>query len=90
MRGRSKFPNENYLSRFARLLAAVKKRWFARYNIGHAQIARLPAGNGGAAILNFGEQKRERTAASGGPISKLEVNQPGGVQLIDCAIFFLR
>jgi hypothetical protein len=87
MRGRSKFPNENHLSRFARLLAAVKKRRFARYNIGHVEIARLQAGNGGAAIRNFGEQKREGTAASGGPISKLEVNQPGGVQLIDCGDF---
>jgi hypothetical protein len=85
--GAVEFPNENHLSRFARLLAAVKKRRFPRYNIGHAEIARLQAGNGGAAILNFGEQKRERTAASCGPASKLKVNQPGGVQLIDCGDF---
>ena len=56
------FPNENHLSRFARLLAAVKKRRFARYNIGHVEIARLQAGNGGAAIRNFGVSGQLQTS----------------------------
>jgi hypothetical protein len=59
------FPNENHLSRFARLLAAVKKRRFARYNIGHVEIARLQAGNGGAAIRNFGVSGHYKPASNG-------------------------